>query len=155
MTYQHRLPWLHWLCLWRWQSWMSWQDQSAVAQTLWELRVVIIWNNWNVQFITSKRAFDLNDEHPKNVKPWPSSVHPPEKPWPVVLSRGGYNLVRGQHINPSNTLDTYICTHTFCSSPFKPSIYILHLVISFVPIYIVRPQCGLLTILEQIEVAIP
>ena len=54
----------------------------------------------------SNRAFDLNGEqkHPKNVKPWPSSVHPPEEPWPVVLRREGYHLVCGQHINPSNTL---------------------------------------------------
>ena len=64
---------------------------------------------WNALFFhkfINNRAFDLNSEqeHPKNVKPWPSSVHPPEEPWPVVLRREGYNLVCGQHINPSNTL---------------------------------------------------
>ena len=84
----------------------------AIAQSKWELQSVIAYLVYTkcgtLYFIICKQnrafKFDLNDEHPKNVKPWPSSVHPPEEPWPVVLRRAGYNLVRGQHINPSNTL---------------------------------------------------
>ena len=42
-----------------------------------------------------------------------SSVHPSEKPWPVVLRGGGYNLVRGQHINLVAIWNALRCTNSF------------------------------------------